>query len=79
MDNTEIEQSVINVLQDRWKKGRETYGEGLYTRQGSVSDWLNNAIEECADQLQYLVAMRIKMKDYFRYGDDSSVNDLLPR
>jgi hypothetical protein len=63
MKNTIVEKEVTKVLESRWKKGRETYGVGISEDQHpDVLGWLNEAIEECADQLQYLVAMKVMLE-----------------
>ena len=63
MEYTEIEKEVHKVLDRRQEKGREEYGTGLHTHQNSDVGWLNEAIEEAADLLQYLVAMKCKMQE----------------
>jgi len=63
MYKTEVEMEVLSVIEDRWKKGRETYGEGIKANQNpNTIAWLTEAIEECADQLQYLVAAKIALQ-----------------
>lgn len=63
MKNTEVEKEVIKILESRWKKGRETYGVGISENQHpDILGWLKEAIEECADQLQYLVAMKVMLE-----------------
>lgn len=58
---TETEKEVLNVLKERWKIGRKRYGEGISFKQNDIDGWINNAIEEAADMLQYLVALKIKL------------------
>jgi len=56
---TETEKAVIKVIKDRWKKGRATYGQGIsWDQKKNPFEWIDEAIEEAADMLQYLVAMR---------------------
>jgi hypothetical protein len=60
---TETELAVLEVVESRWKIGREHYGKGIsYDSGGSDLEWLEQAIEECADQLQYLVSMKLRMQ-----------------
>lgn len=57
---TETEKEVIRIIKSRWKKGRDTYGVGLHYNQKKTSAaWIDEAIEEAADLLQYLVAMKM--------------------
>jgi len=61
-DNTETEKAVIEILKSRWISGREKYGKGInYDQHTDIYDWLDEAIEEAADMLQYLVAMKIRI------------------
>jgi len=67
---TETEKEVIAVIKSRWKKGRETYGEGISYKQRSTNlQWVENAIEEAADMLQYLVALKIKLQKESKKND----------
>lgn len=60
---TEVEQEVFKIIEQRQKKGRETYGEGIDTNQhADTLGWLNEAIEEAADMLQYLVAAKMALE-----------------
>ena len=60
IENTVVEKQVLEVMEQRWAIGRERYGEGIESFQhDNAMDWLDEAIEECADQLQYLVATKI--------------------
>lgn len=62
MKTTETEKEVINVIKNRWKLGRSKYGVGIsFTQHKNIEGWLNEAIEEAADMLQYLVAMKMHM------------------
>ena len=59
---TETEKAVKEVIESRWKIGRERYGVGItYTQQETLLGWINEAIEEAADMLQYLVALRMRI------------------
>ena len=65
MKRTETENEVIRVLEGRWKVGRKRYGEGISFKQGSDPEqWLQEAIEESADLLQYLVSLKLLLKLY---------------
>lgn len=57
--NTETEKEVLSVLNNRWKIGRERYGQGISWIQNDSTGWIDNAIEEAADMLQYLVALKL--------------------
>jgi len=60
---TETEKAVQEVLESRWRLGRERYGEGINHDQSECNMcWLDNAIEEAADLLQYLVAFKLKLQ-----------------
>jgi hypothetical protein len=60
---TSTEKEVLKVLEQRWKVGRDRYKVGIdYQQQPNIEGWLNEAIEECADQLQYLVAMKLMLR-----------------
>lgn len=54
-----ITRQVIEVILEREKKGTRKYGHPIDPFDGR--DWLNEAIEECADMLQYLVTAREKL------------------
>ena len=55
-----ITDQVIEVIHQREKKGRQKYGHPIDPFDGR--DWLEEAIEECADMLQYLVTFREKLR-----------------
>ena len=53
-----IEARILELLKERRAKGRKTYSKGLdYT---DDYDWLEMAIEETVDALQYLLAEKLK-------------------
>lgn len=59
---TETEKEVLRILKKQWKKGRITYGQGISFRQSNDPiKWADEAIEECIDQLQYLVALKMML------------------
>jgi len=59
MKLTSTEIAVKSVIESRWKLGRKRYGIGInYNQKNDIGEWLDEAIEECADQLQYLVAAK---------------------
>jgi len=59
-DLTETEKEVDRVINERWILGRQRYNEGIDFTQGrDPMVWIQQAIEECADQLQYLVALKL--------------------
>ena len=63
MDLTETEQEVIRVINSRWALGRSKYGEGMDVSQNpDPLNWVQEAIEECADQFQYLVALKLSLQ-----------------
>jgi hypothetical protein len=62
-DLTETEKEVDKALYERWVLGRKRYGEGISFRQGSDPIvWVQQAIEEAADMLQYLVALKLLLQ-----------------
>jgi hypothetical protein len=57
---TETEKEVSKILNERWVVGRKRYGRGITYKSGwNPIKWCQEAIEECADQLQYLVALKM--------------------
>lgn len=59
---TDIEKYSIDILRSRFATGRKKYGVGILTEQhADPIDWVDEAIEECADQLQYLVALKLTL------------------
>jgi len=54
----EVETEVKRMLEHQIAKGKSRYGHGLVLNDGH--DWLVEAIEECVDQLQYLVAAKLE-------------------
>lgn len=60
---TETEKEVLNVLKQRREKGRETYGQGISFKQGTEKEWIQEAIEEAADLLVYLCALKLRLKN----------------
>ena len=60
--NTKTEKEVLEVLEQRFKKGRKSYGRGITSEEFGPDHWINEAIEEAADLLQYLVALRISLR-----------------
>ena len=63
MKLTQSEKEVIKIINSRFKKGRETYKKGVDFQEAKPEAWLDEAIEEAADLLQYLVAARMRMKN----------------
>jgi hypothetical protein len=60
---TETENAVFDIIKSRWAIGRKKYGLGIeYNQHSDIKFWIEEAIEECADQLQYLVALKISME-----------------
>jgi hypothetical protein len=60
---TETEKEVEKVLHERWITGRKRYGRGITFKSGwDPVKWCQEAIEECADQLQYLVALKLVLQ-----------------
>lgn len=56
--SNQVEDEVERVLAHQMDKGVRKYGHGLVLNDGH--DWLAEAIEECVDQLQYLVAAKLE-------------------
>lgn len=58
---TETEKEVSKVVNERWILGRRRYKSQGLTHLDSPNplDWIKEAVEECADQLQYLVALKL--------------------
>ena len=60
---TETEKEVYKTLFGRWKIGRSRYGAGISFRQSSDPlVWVEQAIEEAADMLQYLIALKLLLQ-----------------
>ena len=53
-----ITDRVVQVIRQRERKGQETYGQPLLA--GDGRDTLQDAIEEAADLLQYLVKLKVE-------------------
>ena len=51
-----ITDEVVDVIREREKVGYKTYKKPLRGDAKSLIEWLYEARDECADQLQYLVA-----------------------
>ena len=47
---------VVEVIREREKVGYKTYNKPLLGEDKTMIEWLKEARDECADQLQYLVA-----------------------
>ena len=63
MPLTETELEVNRIIKSRQELGRKRYGEGISFKQNlDPQNWINEAIEEAADMLQYLVAMKLAME-----------------
>ena len=61
---TDTEKEVRQIIVDRQLLGRKKYKVGISSTQSSDPiKWVNEAIEEVADQLQYLVALKQVIKD----------------
>lgn len=66
---TETEVEVLRVVHQRHLLGRKRYGEGISFKQGSNPlVWIQQAIEEAADQLQYLVALKLLLQKGTKHG-----------
>jgi hypothetical protein len=79
-DLTLTEKEVLSVLEDRWKIGRERYGEGIsYKQQKTDIGWADNAIEEAADMLQYLVALKLFLLNKKHASEIVSVSHTKPK
>ena len=49
---------VLRQIYDQVEKGEQKYGHGIIYDDGH--DWLQEAIEECVDLLQYLCAAKLE-------------------
>ena len=63
MKLTKSEKEVLRVINSRFEKGRKEYKRGVHFEEAKPEAWLDEAIEEAADLLQYLVAARMRMKN----------------
>jgi len=78
-DLTYTEREVLSVIESRWKLGRDRYGKGIsYTQQSTAEGWLDNAIEEAADMLQYLVALKLFMREGESFCDKADTLEKMP-
>lgn len=50
--------SILEMIKDRLRIGAEKYGEEIDPNDGR--DWLEEAIQECADMLVYLCTEKLK-------------------
>jgi len=69
----EVEAEVTRQLKSQMDKGVRKYGHGLIVSDGH--DWLQEAIEECVDQLQYLVAAKLE-RDKCKSSSNGSYEDI---
>jgi hypothetical protein len=73
----EVQQEVQRQLNRQVAKGIERYGHGIDHTDDSY-DWLQEAIEECVDMLQYLCAAKLKyekQREMLLRGFDISIHD----
>ena len=59
-----VTQQAIALILEREKMGTRTYGKPLFADAKSFIAWADDAIDEAADQLQYLIAMREALATY---------------
>jgi len=59
-----VTQQAIALILEREKMGTRTYGKPLFADAKSFLAWADDAIDEAADQLQYLIAMREALATY---------------
>lgn len=71
-DLTDVELDAMSAIVARFVKGRKEYGEGTPYATLSPIQWLDNAIEEAADQLQYLCAAKRKLQEVLDEAMSSS-------
>lgn len=61
---SETEKRVLEVLKQRQMLSRQRYKDDGFTyKQKSAIEWIDEAIEEAADMLQYLVAMKMRFEE----------------
>lgn len=61
---TETENEVLKLIKDRHILGRQKYGVGISFKQGSDPvQWVVEALDEVADLIQYLTALKLLMQD----------------
>ena len=61
---TRTESEVMRTIKSRWELVRKRYGEGInFTQSDDPINWIQEAIEEAADQLQYLVALKMALEE----------------
>lgn len=56
--NNPVKAEVERQMESQMSKGELKYGHGIILDDGH--DWLQEAIEECVDQLQYLCAAKLE-------------------
>ena len=56
--NPTITDRAVELLRERERVGTENYGRPLFCDYKSFVGWIDDAIEESADKLQYLIAAR---------------------
>lgn len=57
-----VEDEVFEVIKERQRIGMQTYKRKLDENTKTADEWVTDAIEEAADMLQYLVALRRKLR-----------------
>lgn len=63
-DLTYTEKCSMDVLLSRFAAGRKKYGVGIsFDQHSNAVDWIDEAIEEAADQMQYLIALKLYLID----------------
>lgn len=64
MTEDPIVNEVIRRHIERSKRGMQTYGTSIYENETkSTFEWLEDAIEECLDQVIYLQKVLVKLKE----------------
>ena len=59
---TETERLVLDILKQRRKKGRETYGKGIDYKDEKYN-WNDEILDEILDALTYFAAQKLRMRD----------------
>lgn len=76
--NNPVKTEVERQLSSQLAKGEHKYGHGIIL--DGKHDWLQEAIEECVDQLQYLCAAKLEhdklpLIKYTLHSDGSSTSE----
>ena len=73
---TETEKEVLKLMRSRHELGRKRYGVGISFKQDPRPyRWIEEALEELCDMIQYLVACKMCLQELEKKGLKVNKND----